>query len=56
MDSSKIVALVLGMTLVTYIPRALPFLLIGKMNFSGKLEKFLKLTLRNIWFYFRCWL
>ncbi len=43
MDSSKIVALVLGMTLVTYIPRALPFLLIGKMNFSGKLEKFLKL-------------
>ena len=43
MDSGKIVALVLGMTLVTYIPRALPFLLIGKMNFSGKLEKFLKL-------------
>lgn len=40
---TKILILILGMTLVTYIPRALPFLLIGKMQFSGKLEKFLKL-------------
>ena len=43
MDAIKIITLILGMTLVTYIPRALPFLLIGKMNFSGKFEKFLKL-------------
>ena len=43
MDMTKILILILGMTLVTYIPRALPFLLIEKMQFSGKLEKFLKL-------------
>ena len=43
MDSTKILLIIIGMTLVTYIPRALPFILIGKMNFSGKLEKFLKL-------------
>ena len=43
MDSTKILLIVVGMTLVTYIPRALPFILIGRMNFSGKLEKFLKL-------------
>ena len=43
MDANKIILLVIGMTLVTYIPRALPFLLIDKMRFSGKLEKFLKL-------------
>ena len=43
MNNQNILLLILGMTLVTYIPRALPFLLIGKMNFGGKLEKFLKL-------------
>ncbi len=43
MDSSKLILLMLGMTLVTYLPRALPFVLVDKMNFSGKLEKFLKL-------------
>ena len=43
MDSTKMLLIIVGMTLVTYIPRALPFILIGKMNFSGKLEKFLKL-------------
>lgn len=43
MDSTKILLIIVGMTLVTYIPRALPFILIGRMNFSGKLEKFLKL-------------
>ncbi len=43
MDSSKLILLMLGMTLVTYLPRALPFVLVNKMNFSGKLEKFLKL-------------
>lgn len=43
MDHTKIILLIFGMTLVTYIPRALPFLLIGKITFSGKVEKFLKL-------------
>ncbi len=43
MDSSKLILLMLGMTLVTYLPRALPFVLVDKMKFSGKLEKFLKL-------------
>ena len=43
MNSSKLILLMLGMTLVTYLPRALPFILVDKMNFSGKLEKFLKL-------------
>ena len=43
MDTTKIFALLFGMTLVTYIPRALPFLSVGKIQFSGKLEKFLKL-------------
>lgn len=43
MDTTKILILFLGMTLVTYLPRALPFLLVGKLQFSGKLEKFLKL-------------
>lgn len=31
------------MALVTYIPRALPAVLIGKLKFSPKFEKFLKL-------------
>lgn len=43
MNAADILLMIVGMTLVTYIPRALPFLLIGKMNFSGKPEKFLKL-------------
>ena len=39
----KVVFLILAMTLVTYIPRALPAVLIDKMNFSPKVEKFLNL-------------
>lgn len=39
----QILVLILGMALVTYIPRALPAVLIGKMNFSPKMEKFLRL-------------
>ena len=38
-----IIALILGMAIVTYIPRALPAVLIDKMNFSPKVEKFLSL-------------
>lgn len=39
----KILILVLGMAFVTYIPRALPAVLVGKMKFSAKVEKFLNL-------------
>lgn len=35
--------LFLGMTLVTFIPRAIPAVFIEKMKFSPKFEKFLKL-------------
>ena len=38
-----ILALIFGMAVVTYIPRALPAVLIDKMNFSPKVEKFLSL-------------
>ncbi len=40
---NNILLLILGMMLVTYIPRAIPAVLIEKMKFSGKVEKFLKL-------------
>ena len=43
MNNTKILLLFLGMTLVTYIPRALPVILIDKLKFSAKVEKFLKL-------------
>ena len=43
MSNTKILLLFFGMTLVTYIPRALPVVLIDKMKFSAKVEKFLKL-------------
>lgn len=37
------VFLILGMAAVTYIPRAVPAVLIDKMKFGSKAEKFLKL-------------
>lgn len=43
MNNLNVLLLFLGMTLVTYIPRALPVVLIDKMKFSAKVEKFLKL-------------
>ena len=43
MNNLNVLLLLLGMTLVTYIPRALPVVLIDKMKFSAKVEKFLKL-------------
>lgn len=43
MDGIKILILLGGMMLVTYIPRLLPLILTDKLHFSGKLEKFLKL-------------
>lgn len=39
----KILLLILGMALVTYIPRALPAVFIEKMKFGPRMEKFLKL-------------
>ena len=43
MDGNKIAILVIGMMLVTYIPRMLPLVLNDKFRFSGRVEKFLKL-------------
>lgn len=40
---SEVVLLILGMMLVTFLPRALPAALIDKMHFSPKMEKFLNL-------------
>lgn len=40
---TDILLLILGMAVVTYIPRALPTVLIDKMNFEAKIEKFLQL-------------
>lgn len=40
---NKIIILILGMALVTYIPRAIPAVLVDKMHFGAKMEKFLKL-------------
>ncbi len=38
-----VLLMILGMTAVTYIPRALPAIILGKLKFSAKIEKFLKL-------------
>lgn len=43
MMKTDILFLILGMAVVTYIPRALPAVLIDKMNFGVKIEKFLQL-------------
>ena len=43
MSSTKVIILLVGMMLVTYIPRAIPAVLLEKMKFGKKTEKFLKL-------------
>ncbi|MCI8513652.1 MAG: AzlD domain-containing protein [Lachnospiraceae bacterium] len=43
MINSDVLLLILGMTVVTYIPRMLPAVLIDKMRFGPKTEKFLNL-------------
>ena len=43
MDSEKIWLLILGMAVVTYIPRAIPAVFIDKMRYGAKMEKFLRL-------------
>lgn len=40
---NKIWLIISGMAVATYIPRAVPAVLIDKMNFGAKTEKFLKL-------------
>lgn len=40
---TDILLLILGMAAVTYIPRALPTVLIDKMKFGAKIENFLQL-------------
>lgn len=39
----EIVLLILGMTAVTYLPRALPGVLVGKLKFGPRVKKFLRL-------------
>lgn len=41
--NAEIILTILGMAAVTYIPRAIPAMLIDKMKFGPKVEKFLKL-------------
>lgn len=43
MNEMNVLLLLLGMTAVTYIPRAIPALFVGKLHLSKKMEKFLKL-------------
>ena len=39
----EVLLIIFGMTAVTYIPRALPAVILDKLKFSAKVEKFLKL-------------
>lgn len=43
MDSSKAAVLILGLAIVTFIPRVIPALLMDRMSFGPKTEKFLRL-------------
>ncbi len=43
MSDTAIVLLFLSMALVTYIPRMLPFVLVDRLRFSPRMERFLRL-------------
>lgn len=43
MQTNNIWLLIVGMMLVTYLPRALPSVLIGRLKLNAKIEKFLNL-------------
>ena len=43
MNETNIILLILGMAIVTFIPRLIPAVLVDKMHFGPKTEKFLKL-------------
>jgi len=43
MNSTTVFLLILGMAIVTYLPRAIPAIFVGRLKFPPKVEKFLKL-------------
>ena len=43
MIRTEVLLIILGMTAATYIPRALPAVILDKLKFNAKVEKFLKL-------------
>jgi len=43
MTGTEMILLFIGMMLVTYIPRAIPSVLVGKVKYGKNVEKFLKL-------------
>lgn len=43
MQNSDIYLMILGMTLVTYLPRVLPAFLMGRIRLSARVERFLQL-------------
>ena len=43
MIHTEVLFIILGMTAATYIPRALPAVILDKLKFNVKVEKFLKL-------------
>ena len=43
MSDTMIVLLFLAMALVTYLPRLLPFVLVDRLRFSPRMERFLRL-------------
>ena len=43
MDGSKAAVLILGLAVVTFIPRVVPAVLMDRMSFGPKTEKFLRL-------------
>ena len=51
MQNRDIYLMILGMTLVTYLPRVLPAFLMGRIRLSARVEHFLQL----IPYTARCW-
>lgn len=43
MSNLQLTLLILAMALVTFLPRALPALLVGRLHFGARTEKFLRL-------------
>ena len=43
MNNTEYLLLIFGMTVVTYLPRMLPSIIIDKMRFGARTEKFLRL-------------
>lgn len=47
MQNRDIYLMILGMTLVTYLPRVLPAFLMGRIRLSARVEHFLQLIHRH---------